>query len=102
MKKKIRRTRKVRLIRNSDITVYLLKKSGILMDCSFTLLVGVFGVSSVGTVPPAGFLVPAVVPPFLDGAMPRSSLAEPVCAEAVPALPEAAWLLSKLCVCCAV
>lgn len=36
--------------------IYFLKKSGILIDCSFTLLVGVLGTSRVGEVPPAGFL----------------------------------------------
>ena len=41
--------------------VYFLKKSGILIDCSFTLLVGVLGTSSVGDVPPAGFL--GIAPP---------------------------------------
>lgn len=45
------------------------------MDCSFTLLVGVFGVSNVGAVPPTGLLV--VVPaPFLGDAIPRSNPAE--------------------------
>ena len=39
-----------------DIRYYFLKKSGILIDCSFTLLVGVLGVSSVGVVPPTGLL----------------------------------------------
>lgn len=55
---------------------YFLKKSGILMDCSFTLLVGVLGVSNVGAVPPTGLLVVAVVPLPALGAAPKSSLEE--------------------------
>lgn len=53
---------------------YLLKKSGILMDCSFTFGDGVFGVSSVGAgCGAADLLGTAVVAPPLDGAIPRSS-----------------------------
>lgn len=56
---------------------YFLKKSGILMDCSFTLLVGVLGVSNDGAVPPTGLLGAAVVSlPVLDP-VPKSSLGEP-------------------------
>ena len=66
------------------------------MDCSFTLLVGVFGVSRVGTVPPADLFTPAV-PPFFVGAIPRSSLDELLCGAAA-----AARGLSKLCACDAV
>ena len=52
---------------------YFLKKSGILIDCSFTLLVGVLGVSSVGVVPPTGLLT---VGPFelSFAAVPKSIL----------------------------
>lgn len=53
---------------------YFLKKSGIFIDCSFTLLVGVLGASNDGLVPPTGLLGAAVVPPPFVGAMPRSSL----------------------------
>ena len=50
---------------------YFLKKSGILMDCSFTLLVGVLGVSSEGVVPPIGRFSPL---PLLVGTAPASDL----------------------------
>ena len=36
----------------SNMNSYFLKKSGILIDCSFTRLVGVLGVSMEGDVPP--------------------------------------------------
>ena len=55
---------------------YFLKKSGILIDCSFTLLVGVLGVSKVGVVPPTGLLGADVVPPPCVGAAPKSNLGE--------------------------
>ena len=38
----------------SACPAYFLKKSGILMDCSFTLLEGVLGCCMVGMVPPCG------------------------------------------------
>lgn len=49
---------------------YFLKKSGILIDCSFTLLVGVLGVSREGDVPPTGRLGIAVAPPALGAPIP--------------------------------
>ena len=54
---------------------YRLKKSGILIDCSFTFGDGAFGVSSVGDCCGAviGLLGTDVVAPPLVGAMPRSS-----------------------------
>jgi len=45
------------------------------MDCSFTLLVGVLGVSKDGAVPPTGRLGIAEAPPFAE-VMPKSSLGE--------------------------
>ena len=54
--------------------IYFLKKSGILIDCSFTFAVGVLGVSNVGTVPPTGLLGTCVVPPPIVGAAPISTL----------------------------
>ena len=45
------------------------------MDCSFTLAVGIFGVASVGDVPPTVLLGTAVVPPLEVGAAPISCLA---------------------------
>ena len=60
---------------SSALTDYFLKKSGILMDCSFTLLVGVLGVSKDGAVPPTGRLGIAEAPPFAE-VMPKSSLGE--------------------------
>ena len=64
---------------------YLLKKSGILIDCSFTFGDGVFGMSSDDACCGAAavLLGTAVVPPFLVGAMPKSSFggcgAAPTC-----------------------
>ena len=55
---------------------YFLKKSGILIDCSFTLLVGVLGVSKDGVVPPTGRFAALVVPPPFVGAMPKSILGD--------------------------
>ena len=40
----------------SNMNSYFLKKSGILIDCSFTRLVGVLGVSMEGDVPPTVLL----------------------------------------------
>ena len=43
-------------IQRLSFPAYFLKKSGILIDCSFTLLEGVLG-CSVGIVPPCGLTV---------------------------------------------
>ena len=51
---------------------YFLKKSGILIDCSFTLLVGVLGVSRDGVVPPTVLLGVVPAAPVLE-AIPISS-----------------------------
>ena len=58
--------------------LYFLKKSGILIDCYFTLLVGVLGVSSDGVVPPTGLLgtvAPVPTVPVL-GVTPISALGD--------------------------
>ena len=51
---------------------YFLKKSGILIDCSFTVAFGALGVSRVGVVPPTDLLGICVVPPPCVGAAPKS------------------------------
>ena len=56
--------------------IYFLKKSGILIDCSFTLDEGTFGVSNVGAVPPTVLLGIAAPAPFTAEAPPRSTLGE--------------------------
>ena len=46
------------------------------MDCSFTLLTGVLGVSRVGAVPPTGRLGIAAAPLLFGAAIPKSNLGE--------------------------
>ena len=93
----------------SNMNSYFLKKSGILIDCSFTRLVGVLGVSMEGDVPPtvllgtSGYSTVLFTDPILISSFGAAcwrtgclSYAEacPVCVAVCPTFAAGRWLSS--------